>query len=99
MKESLGTADMNRNGKPGPAALLPDGIEPRIVDGDQLIVFIFYPQTEIFQSLQPTSSSRNGVIKLSYCFLAEAGIREFRPIDLGKHDETLGIEIFPVGRP
>src|SRR5580704_10493536 len=76
-KESLRIAGVNENRNPETPAFVPDRIQPRIVDREQLSGLIAHSQTQVLQKLESASAAGDGIVhQLHHLFT------EIRVVDL-----------------
>src|SRR3954451_9022222 len=86
-EEGFWIAAMNRNWNAQTPALLPDRIDSRIVDRNQFSIFVARAQAEVFQYFQPASAAADSIIQLTHHRLAEIGLVNPAPVDLGEDDK------------
>src|ERR1700682_357697 len=82
---------MDRHGNAKSSALLPDGIESRVVDRQQLSRLVAYAQTKSLQHLQPARTAPHGVVELLHHLGAKLQIVNLVPVDLRENHESIGI--------
>src|SRR5882724_2055989 len=57
MEEGLGIGYMNEDGNAKAAALVPHGIETRVIYGNEFPAFVTHAEAEFFQDLESASAS------------------------------------------
>ena len=93
MEESLGVGHVDGHGDSQPAALRPDGIEARVIHGDELARLVPDLEPEVFEDLQAAGAARNGIVNLAHHFLGEIRVVDLAPVDLREHREAAGIRL------
>jgi hypothetical protein len=77
-------------------SLIPNRIEARIVNAQELPVGRTNAQPEIFEKFQPAGAAPDGVINLRDHLLAESDVIHFAAVELREDDEPVGIAFHRV---
>jgi hypothetical protein len=80
---------VDQHGHPEPAALGPDRVQARIVDGDQSTGGVADAQAEVLEDLQAPHPAPAGVAQHRGDLLAEAGLVDRREVDVAEDDQPV----------
>src|SRR5437899_11682406 len=90
-KKSLWVACMDGHWNAQFATLLPNGIETRIVHGEQFAGLVLDAEAQVFEHFQPARATAHGIVQLLDHFLTEIGIIHFAPVELCEDQKPIGI--------